>query len=654
MVLLYVISSVISNLNLIYFRGDDDDKQGNRTMILAWQKLDVSGGFNPAFREGHSAGSHDDLMILFGGFEAGRRVNSSLILDVRYSRWSHAPCAGDLPAPRSLHASCTIGSFYLIHGGETSRDNLNTSVSAQVSPINQKNDICPGDSISIAGSKNKNPGIIDTANLCTLDDLYALEWEVSPSFKKEGVRIWRKIPCQLAPLPRCGHTLTLCNIQGKSSCVLLGGYSRETNTASSSIHLFYTDDFKKMTEDHLSDKESIKNHTKRKASPYLTWRTLECSGQGSGPRHKHSATLLSGGSDGSSFIAVFGGIGSNGNVLHDLHLLDLDNLTWSSISTHNAANKPIGTFFHSAMSVPRIESDNEQSIEESKSEVLIIFGGSTNVSDSSSACVPGIRCYDPITHEWSKVKTAYLYPSGRYGQSTTVVDGYSPAHTLPNNSGNVPFPESSILGDEDRGRCAVIFGGSNAIMQCAETWVLDLKWRPNGVQQFDHTHDKRTDYMLKSQLIEVEDLAKSNNLNTEENNMDTTKQTFLSKSSSVPSLMRNSSTLGHTVSNLSLTQDSKLAESAFHKVRRERAQASLLLQRERERAMRAEDREQKLLLEIGALHQQIKDIRENHEKESSQLRKELEKSVSKEAKYRALNEEAYQLLLLHGIDSINQ
>jgi hypothetical protein len=160
--------------------------------------------------------------------------------------------------------------------------------------------------------------------------------------------------------------------------------------------------------------------------------------------------------------------------------------------------------------------------------------------------------------------------------------------------------------------------------------------------------------MLKSQLMEVEDLAKSNNLNTEENNMDTTKQTFLSKSSSVPSLMRNSSILGHTLSNLSLTQDSKLAESAFHKVRRERAQASLLLQRERERAMRAEDREQKLLLEIGALHQQIKDIRENHEKESSQLRKELEKSVSKEAKYRALNEEAYQLLLLHGIDSINQ
>ena len=629
---------------------ENDDKT-TKKMILTWRKLDVSGGFNPAFREGHSTGSYEDLMILFGGFEAGRRVNSSLILDVRLSRWSHASCVGDLPAPRSLQASCTIGSFYVIHGGETSRDNL---MSTKNSPINTKNDICPGDSISIAGSKNKNTGIIDTANLCTLDDMYVLEWEVSSAFKKEGVRVWRKIACQLAPLPRCGHTLTSCNIQGKSSCVLLGGYSRETNTASSSIHLFYTDDFKKVTEGNLNDKESIKNDIKRNSQPYLTWRTLECTGQSSGPRYKHSTTLLSGGSDGSSFLAVFGGIGSSGNVLHDIHLLDLDNLTWSSVSNHNAANKPIGTFFHSAMSIPRIveEQDNEEKVDGSRGDVLIVFGGSTNVSDSSSNCVPGLRCYDPITSEWSKVKTAYLYPSGRYGQSTTTVDGYSPAHTLPNtgNTGNSTFfPES--IGDDDRGHCAVIFGGSNAIMQCAETWILDLKWRPNGVQQFDHTHDKRTEHMVKSQLMETEDVSKYNTIN-EGLNIDKGKNTYLSKSSSLPTLLKSTNSLGHSLSNPNL--DSKLAESAFHKVRRERAQASLLLQRERERAMRAEDREQKLLLEIAALHQQIKDIQESHENESSQLRKELEKSVNKEAKYRALNEEAYTLLLLHGINSINQ
>lgn len=616
-------------------------------MILAWKKLDVSGGFSPAFREGHSTGSYDDLLILFGGFEAGRRVNSSLILDVRYSRWSHASCAGDLPAPRSLHASCTIGSFYVVHGGETSRDNL---MSTKNSPIHYKNDICPGDSISIAGSKNKSTGIMDTANLCTLDDMYALEWEVSSAFKKEGTRVWRKIPCQLAPLPRCGHTLTLCSIQGKQSCVLLGGYSRETNTASSSIHLFYTDDFKKVTEGNFN-KEVLKNNTNR--PPYLTWRTLDCTGHGSGPRHKHSTTLLTGESDG-SFLAVFGGIGSNGNILHDIHLLDLDNLTWSSVSNHNPSHKPIGggTFCHSAMSVPRIieENDNEE-LEGSRGDVLIIFGGSTNVSDSSSACVPGLRCYDPITGEWSKVKTAYLYPSGRYGQSTTVVVGYSPAHALPNSEGNAPFFPESLGVDDERGRCAVIFGGSSGVMQCAETWTLDLNWRPNGVQQFDHTHDKRTEHMVKSQLMEIEDYSKYNTIEEGLNN--DTKLTLLSKSLSVPTLLKSASnTFGNS---LNLTaSDSKSAESAFHKVRKERAQASLLLQRERERAMRAEDREQKLLLEIAALHQQIKDIRENHEDESSQLRKELEKSVSKEARYRALNEEAYQLLLLHGINSINQ
>ena len=627
-------------------------------MILVWQKLNSSGGFNPAFREGHSTGSYEDLMILFGGFEAGRRVNSSLILDVRHSRWSHAPCAGDLPAPRSLSASCTIGSFYIIHGGETSRDNI-ISTSQINSPNNSfvKNDICPGDSISIAGSKNKNPGIIDTANLCTLDDMYTLEWEVSSSFKKENVRIWRKIPCQLAPLPRCGHTLTLCNVQGKSSCILLGGYSRETNTASSSIHLFYTEDLLKLTttEKYLNDNEiKNNNNNKRKTSSYLTWRTLECSGQGSGPRHKHSTTLLSGGTDGSSFLAIFGGIGSSGNVLHDIHLLDLDNLTWTSVSTHNAVNKPIGTFSHSAMSIPREIKENDEEndfkLHESKGDLLIIFGGSTSVSDSASACVSGLRCYDPIKHEWSKIKTAYMYPTGRYGHSTAIISGYSPAHTLPTTSGNLPFfPES--LGDDENGHCAVIFGGSNVVMQCAETWILDLKWRPNGVQQFDHTHHKRTDHMVKSQLIENEDFIESNQID----DINKSKHSLLNKSSSVPTLMKTNSSFGHSLSNPALSQDSiKLADSAFIKVKRERAQASLLLQRERERAMRAEDREQKLLLEIAALNQQIKDIRENYEKESSQLRKELEVSVKKEAKYRALNEEAYNLLLLHGINDINQ
>ena len=164
------------------------------------------------------------------------------------------------------------------------------------------------------------------------------------------------------------------------------------------------------------------------------------------------------------------------------------------------------------MSVPRIvkEQDNEEAIDSLQGDVLIVFGGSTSVSDSSANCVPGLRCYDPITCEWSKVKTAYLYPSGRYGQSTSIIDGYSPAHTLPTEGNTTFFPES--LGDDDKGRCAVIFGGSNAIMQCAETWILDLKWRPNGVQQFDQTHDKKTDQMVKSQLMETEDISKYNNI----------------------------------------------------------------------------------------------------------------------------------------------
>jgi hypothetical protein len=61
--------------------------------ILVWHKVQ-SQGFQPSAREGHSTVTCGSKMIIWGGIETGRRVNTTQILDVSTGIWS-AKAAGN-------------------------------------------------------------------------------------------------------------------------------------------------------------------------------------------------------------------------------------------------------------------------------------------------------------------------------------------------------------------------------------------------------------------------------------------------------------------------------------------------------------------------------------------------------------------------------
>ncbi|RYH09127.1 hypothetical protein EON65_40410 [archaeon] len=56
--------------------------------------------------------------IVFGGLEAGTRVNSSYYFDAANNSWSLLPCKCDVPSPRSFHAACAFNGIMVVHGGE--------------------------------------------------------------------------------------------------------------------------------------------------------------------------------------------------------------------------------------------------------------------------------------------------------------------------------------------------------------------------------------------------------------------------------------------------------------------------------------------------------------------------------------------------------
>jgi hypothetical protein len=57
-------------------------------------------------------------VYIFGGFEAGIRVNSICALNVVSSSWEIIKPIGIGPSSRSYHACCSYNDFMIIHGGE--------------------------------------------------------------------------------------------------------------------------------------------------------------------------------------------------------------------------------------------------------------------------------------------------------------------------------------------------------------------------------------------------------------------------------------------------------------------------------------------------------------------------------------------------------
>ncbi|XP_074312254.1 acyl-CoA-binding domain-containing protein 4-like isoform X1 [Silene latifolia] len=125
-----------------------------------------------------------------------------------------------------------------------------------------------------------------------------------------------------------------------------------------------------------------------------TWEILKTYGKPPVSRGGHSVTLV-----GSSLV-IFGGQNANRSLLNDLHLLDLETMTWDEFE---AAGVP-----------PSPRSDHTAAVHAGR--YLLIFGGG-----SHAACFNDLHVLDLQAMEWSRPTQQGDIPSSRAGHAGVAI-----------------------------------------------------------------------------------------------------------------------------------------------------------------------------------------------------------------------------------------
>lgn len=347
------------------------------------------------------------------------------------------------------------------------------------------------------------------ARLCCSDDFYVLD---------TMTREWNKISCILAPLPRKGHSMVVANIDDKPHIVIFGGYSSDNQTLSNSIHVcevskvlqHYKNCQSNANSNSISRIKALRQQ--ETLNKPVVFRTLNCKGTPPAPRYRHSCTIVSGGGEGETsgqnpeqFMVIVGGIGKDVNVsLCDVHVLNLNTLTWLNVPSdalekgHAGEGPSTGIYGHTAFAVPSAAASlpvvSAGAIENAIPVELMVYGGSSNAASGKSNCNRHIYGLDLMTHNWRRIRTGFAFPSARNNHSAAVIYGWAPSNTLP----------SSHLGSSVGGASSavVVFGGVNSVMCASDTWALDLKWRPPGVDAYDGNINEKVDEEVLHQVTQ--------------------------------------------------------------------------------------------------------------------------------------------------------
>ncbi|XP_009791118.1 acyl-CoA-binding domain-containing protein 4 [Nicotiana sylvestris] len=148
---------------------------------------------------------------------------------------------------------------------------------------------------------------------------------------------------------------------------------------------------------------SVGGHTKDPAEtmqvkvfdlPARTWSTLKTYGKPPLSRGGHSVTLA-----GTSLV-IFGGQDANRSLLNDLHILDLETMTWDEMGTLGVPPSP--------------RSDHAAAVHAER--YLLIFGGG-----SHATCFNDLHVLDLQTMEWSRPTQQGEIPSPRAGHAGVTV-----------------------------------------------------------------------------------------------------------------------------------------------------------------------------------------------------------------------------------------
>uniref|UniRef100_A0A0E0BTQ1 Acyl-CoA-binding domain-containing protein n=1 Tax=Oryza glumipatula TaxID=40148 RepID=A0A0E0BTQ1_9ORYZ len=199
-----------------------------------------------------------------------------------------------------------------------------------------------------------------------LGDMQVLDFK-SLSWSKLEAKIQSEEPSDLtgtASLPPCaGHAL----VPWGNKILCLAGHTREPTES-------------------LSVKEF---------DPQIcTWSTLRTYGRSPSSRGGQSVTLVGG------TLVVFGGEGDGRSLLNDLHVLDLETMTWDEFETTGTPPSPRSE--HAAACYA--------------DRYLLIFGGG-----SHSTCFSDLHLLDMQTMEWSRPEHQGITPEPRAGHAGVTV-----------------------------------------------------------------------------------------------------------------------------------------------------------------------------------------------------------------------------------------
>ncbi|KAI3701954.1 hypothetical protein L6452_27470 [Arctium lappa] len=125
-----------------------------------------------------------------------------------------------------------------------------------------------------------------------------------------------------------------------------------------------------------------------------TWSTMKTYGKPPVSRGGQSVTVV-----GTSLV-IFGGQDANRTLLNDLHILDLETMTWDEIDTLGVSPSP--------------RSDHAAAVHADR--YLLIFGGGTH-----STCFNDLHVLDMQTMEWSRPTQQGKIPSPRAGHAGVTI-----------------------------------------------------------------------------------------------------------------------------------------------------------------------------------------------------------------------------------------
>eukprot|EP01097_Dermamoeba_algensis_P004262 TRINITY_DN2816_c0_g1_i1.p1 TRINITY_DN2816_c0_g1~~TRINITY_DN2816_c0_g1_i1.p1 ORF type:complete len:807 (-),score=184.57 TRINITY_DN2816_c0_g1_i1:38-2458(-) len=264
------------------------------------QKVSCSGKIPPG-RWGHTSTAVGSRLFIFGG--TGTKLYGDLcVFDTEKNFWSSPNLHGDIPGARFGHSATQIDSNrILFFGGRGAGDKhfsdiyLLDTENFQFTLLNvDKNSPEPraghtasklGKKLIFFGGHGKNQKYFNNVSVL---DLETMKWE-KPKVKGKP------------PHPRGGH----CSVIVSSSVLIFGGFGGKT---------YYNDV-------HLLNTE--------------TWTWSQAHSPSSvGVRSGHTATQLN------QKLIVCGGCGDNSQFLHDIQILDLENLSWQTESVNSTGLFP--------------------------------------------------------------------------------------------------------------------------------------------------------------------------------------------------------------------------------------------------------------------------------------------------------------------------